>query len=184
MTKLEGLQLFYNYSYNVLPFWLISSRSDIPYLPRDSLVNIRSQKSGDRAVSYVNLKFSAEKVSELLDKHGSFILQCSYPRSLNETTNVLRIVDGEITHLETVVASQNVPVVETRDIADGRSAYTITLPRWRAERCVHLIPHMGDLHDLAILLPIGTYLIEFNTTNRSVGPLKKRIVYWEVLKEG
>ena len=183
MNKLASLQMLAKYYFNIMPFWLIRSQKDIPLLPSRSLINVRSQKTGDRTVSYVNLTFSTKKISELYYLHGPFILQSSYPKIYNKTTNTIRIVDGEISHLEVVVPSELTPVVETRDIADGRACHMITLPRWRAFRCNHLLPYLKELRDLEILLPKGTHVIEFNTTNKSVGTLNQRIVFWEIIQE-
>lgn len=183
MNKITGLQFLEKFQFNVMPFWHIRSIQDIPSLQDKSLVNIRSLGIWDMSVSYVNLRFNFSLIKDIFLMHGSFILQASFPRKYNLTTNTLRIDEGEISHLEIVKKTITNPVVETRDIAGGRVKEVITLPRWRALRCNHLMSFRSELRDLEILLKNGTHIVEFNTTKYAVGIKNQRIIFWEIINE-
>jgi hypothetical protein len=155
----------------------------IPEIADGSLVNIRSLKSWDRTVSIVNAIKTEGLLRKQISRHKEFIVQLSYPREWNDSTNTLRIVDGRIEHVESVMRQGHTTRVETRDIANSQSRYIVTLPRWRALKLNHLADFRHELTDLEILLNQGTYVVEFNTVSRRLGPCNSRIVFWEIIYE-
>lgn len=182
-TKIEGLTFLKLYHFNVMDFWLLRNGINIPNIAEGTLVNIRSLKYWDRKVSIINAIKTDALLNELISYHREFIIQLSYPREWNYSTNTIRIVDGRIINVESVICDEHIGRIETRDIADSKTKHIITLPRWRALRSDHLFDFKSELIDLEILLNRGIYIVEFNTVSKNLGPCNSRIVFWEIICE-
>lgn len=180
ISKLTGLELFKRYSFNHMPFYVVERW--VPPLPIEHgvLVNIRSLRIWDRDLSIVNVRFSHELISSVLVTNPRFIVQKSFPRAWNVSTNTALFVQGRIELVEVVMRSGSQCRVETRDIADGR-VRPVKLTRWRALRSAHLEKYGRQLRDLEIILANGSYVVEFNTTSRLIGTEKSQIIFWEIL---
>jgi hypothetical protein len=182
INELKGLKILEKYSFNIMPFWYIKENSDIPLLRDLTLVNIRSIKEWDKDFSLINVVFDYEKITSLLRKRNEFILQLSFLKKNNYSTNAIFISDGEMQYCEfrraDSVAIRN---LATTDISGSKNR-SLLFSRWQILNCSHISYFKKELRDLEIILQSGNFIIEFNTTFEPVGNLHQKIIFWEIRK--